>query len=91
MGFSALQQAFPHVPQEYWLWGALLGMANLIAFLGLWWWRRWGLYMIIITSLIGLLVDVSLPYVGGPLSFIRSLILIGLLIVLLRKHWAAME
>jgi hypothetical protein len=90
LGFSALLQAFPQVSQEYWLWGALIGVANFIAFVGLWWWRRWGFYMILITSLIGLLVDISLPYVGGPLSLIRSLILVGLLIILLRKHWDSM-
>jgi hypothetical protein len=91
LGFASLQQAFPQVSQDYWIWGALLGVANFIAFVGLWWWRRWGFYLIIVTSLIGILVDLSLPYVGGPLSIIRSLILIGLLLILFRKHWPLMK
>ena len=90
-GYEALQQAIPAVSREYWIWAAFLAMANFIAFLGIWWWRRWGVYTFISTSLIGFLVDISLPFGGGTLSFIRSLILIGLLVLLLRNKWALME
>lgn len=90
-GYEALQQAFPAVSREYWIWAAFLAMANFIAFLGIWWWRKWGVYTFIITSLIGFLVDISLPFGGGTFSFIRSVALIGLLVLLLRNKWAMME
>lgn len=88
---EALQQAFPAVSREYWMWAAFLAMANFIAFLGIWWWRKWGVYTFVITSLIGFLVDVSLPFGGGTFSFIRSVVLIGSLFLLLRNKWSLME
>ncbi len=90
-GFPALQQTFPSISREYWLWGAFLGMANFIAFLGIWWWRRWGVYAFIAISIIGFLVDISGTVGGGLFNLMRGVVLVGLLLILIRNKWSMMD
>lgn len=90
-GSEALQQAFPAITREYWLWSALLAMAIFIAFLGIWWWRKWGVYTFIVISVIGFLVDISLMLGGGIFNLLRCAILVVLLFFLIRNKWSLME
>jgi hypothetical protein len=90
-GASELQQAFPSISREYWLWGAVLGMANFIAFLGIWWWRKWGVYAFIAISLIGFIVDLTGTLGGGVINLVRGLVLVSLLLILVRGKWSMME
>jgi hypothetical protein len=90
IGYPALQQTFPSISQEYWLWGAFLGMANFIAFLGIWWWRKWGVYAFVAISVLGFVVDISRSVGGGIFNLIRGLVLVGLLFILIRNKWSFM-
>ena len=90
-GASELEQAFPSISSQYWLWGALLGMANFIAFLGIWWWRKWGIYAFIAISLIGFIVDLTGTFGGGVINLARGVVLVSLLLILIRGKWSMME
>ena len=90
IGYPALQQTFPSISREYWLWGAFLGMANFIAFLGIWWWRKWGVYAFVAISALGFVVDASRAMGGGIFNLIRGVVLVGLLLILIRNKWSFM-
>ena len=90
-GFEALQELVPTISRAYWIWGAFLGLANFIAFLGIWWWRRWGVYAFVAISIMGFLVDISRTFGGGLFNLIRGGVLVGLLLILIRNKWSMMD
>jgi hypothetical protein len=55
------------VEENFWFYGAsiLLGLTTIVAAFGMWSWKRWGLGLYIVVSLIGMVI--SLVVTGWPL------------------------
>jgi len=89
--WSAIQETLPTIPRWYWLWGALLGIANFVSVFAIWKWKKWGIYSFIGLSILGFAVDLSRSIGGGVLNFIRSVVLVTILLILARKVWNLLE
>ena len=50
----------PGEPAAPWLWAAaiLIGLADIIAAILMWFWKRWGLYLYVVSTLAGIVVGV---------------------------------
>ena len=85
---EALRQAVPSIPTWALLMLAIGGIANFIFALGVWQWKKWGVYGFAGTSLIVFVIN--LIVIGlGPALF--GLVGLGLLVFLLRDHWSHMD
>lgn len=67
---------------------ALGGLLNVLFAIGVWRWRRWGIYGIVVTNLLASLVNLAYVGVLGALIGIVGLVL---LLLLIRPHWSAMH
>jgi hypothetical protein len=75
-------QTHPELP----LIGAILGIVGLVAFAGVWLWRRWGVYLLTAVVVIGVLSDV---WFGLPsYALLVRLVLLAALAFFIKQKWA---
>ena len=66
----------------------VLGVANFIFVIGVWKWKKWGVYGFGVVSLVAFVINlISI----GILGAIFGLVGLGILIFLLRNAWAQMD
>jgi hypothetical protein len=67
--------------------GTLLGVVGLVAFAGVWLWRKSAVYLLAAVILIGLITDAIF---GLPsISLLIRLVLVGLLAWCIKQKWAS--
>lgn len=75
-------RAHPELP----LIGAILGIIGLVAFVGVWLWRRWGVYLLAAVVVIGVISDVVFGLPSWAL--LVRLMLMAALGFFIKQKWA---
>jgi fatty acid desaturase len=81
---ATADQAF--APKLAWA-AAIVAFANLVALIGMWAWKQWGLYLFLSLSSLGALIAVRLDYVPNILVNLLSVLLVLILAVPKWKHF----
>jgi hypothetical protein len=85
---STLAHFLPNVPQWAILTFGVLAFANLIFALGIWSWKKWGVYGFVGSSLVAFTIN---ALTLGTISALFGLIGVTILAFLVRPVWTAME
>ena len=88
LGGSRVAAAIPGFPAWVIPILGVLCLLNFVFMLGIWNWKKWGVYGFLGASAIAFFINVSTLGLGQSLS---SLIGVGILIILLRDVWARFE
>jgi len=77
----------------YSVWMILRGSVNVVSVVAIWKWKKWGVYGLLTTLVLGALID--LIVIGNPVIYIGSIIGVfvaaGILYLLLRRVWYQMD
>jgi hypothetical protein len=74
----------PGEPAAPWLWAAaiLIGLADIIAAVLMWFWKRWGLYLYVVSTLAGISLGVLM--LSSQIAAFHGLVPLLILVVVLQ-------
>ena len=65
--------------------GVLLGIVGLVAFVGVWFWQRWAVYLLVAAVVVGLVSDSLMGL--SSVSLLIRLVLFGALAFCIKQKW----